>query len=277
MDQPTENVPEQDGDLHILGRLSRKFPQKAAKRALWAFCTPPRLPAPAAVAGLEPDKIYSDEGLRVLRWGKSSHKKALLVHGWGLQGASMHAFVPGLLAREFEILAFDGLAHGESPGVRATGADFVRSILALSIEYGPFEAIIGHSVGGAAASIALGKGAAVKKAALLAPAYLPEVVDNFAQLVDLTDEVKAIFTDLLIVEARGSLEDWRGSNLATIVQQPVIIFHDPEDEIVSIAHSRRYRDLAPQAILHEIPQAGHNRILENQDVVRQIIDFVAQP
>ena len=265
-----------EDDLHVLGRLCKKFPQKAAKRALWAFSTPPRLPAPETLAGLEPHKSFSRDGLRVLTWGAASHKKALLVHGWGLQGTSMQSFVPDLLAKDFQVIAFDGLAHGESPTGRATGADFARAVLALTEEFGPFEAIVGHSVGGAAASLALGKGASIKRAALLAPAYLPEIVDNFANLVDLTDEVKSIFIEMLAIDARWPLADWRNYNLAAAVQQPVAIFHDPADRQVSIVHSRKYADIAPQAILHEVPESGHNSILVNPEVVAAVVQFVDQ-
>ncbi len=260
-------------DLHILGRLSKKFPQKAAKRAVWAFSSPPRLEAPETLAGFEPQKSRSGEGLMLHTWGKNAHKKALLVHGWGLQGAAMQSFVPGLLEKDFQVMAFDGLAHGESPGTRATGADFARSILSLSEEFDGFDVIIGHSVGGAAASIALGKGAKIKRAALLAPAYLPEIVDNFARLVDLPDNVKSIFLDMLAIDARWPLEDWRQYNLATDIQQPVVIFHDPEDQQVSIVHSRRFIDLAQRAVLFEVPEAGHNSILQNPAVVAQIVRF----
>jgi pimeloyl-ACP methyl ester carboxylesterase len=273
---PTEMPANADKDLHVLGRLSKKFPEKAAKRAIWAFSTPPRLAPPEPMDGLEPHKSFSRDGLRVLTWGELSHKKALLVHGWGLQGASMQFFVPGLLAKGFQVLAFDGLAHGESPGQRATGADFARAILSLTEEFGPFEAIVGHSVGGAAASIAMGTGAPIKKGALLAPAYLPEIVDNFAKMCDLTEEVKSIFLELLAIDARWPLEDWRSHNLAPIVSQPVLIFHDPEDQQVSIVHSRRYIDIAPRAVLHEVPHCGHNSLLADPQVVERIVQFVDQ-
>jgi pimeloyl-ACP methyl ester carboxylesterase len=274
--KPTETAAKLDGDLHVLGRLSKKFPQKAAKRAIWAFSTPPRLPVPETMYGLEPHKSFSRDGLRILTWGESLHKKALLVHGWGLQAASMQSFVPGLLVKGFQVMAFDGLAHGESPGVRATGADFARAILSLTEEFGPCDAIIGHSVGGAAASLAMGKGAPIKRAALLAPAYLPEIVDNFAKLVDLPDDVKSIFLDLLAIDARWPLEDWSNYNLAPAVSQPVLIFHDPADQTVSIAHSRKYIEMAPSAVLHEVVGAGHNSILGNAQVIEQIVQFVAQ-
>jgi pimeloyl-ACP methyl ester carboxylesterase len=263
-----------DADLHILGKLSRKFPQKAAKRAVWAFSTPPRLPAPEPTTGLAPAKSFSSEGLRLLTWGEKSHKKVLLVHGWGLQAASMQTFVPSFLAKGYQVIAFDAMAHGDSPGARATGADFARSILSLSEEFAGFDAVVGHSVGGAAASMAMGKGASIKRAALLAPAYLPEIVDNFAKLVDLTDEVKAIFVEQLAIEARWALADWHDYNLAAQVSQPVMIFHDPDDRQVSIIHSRRYIDTAPSAVLLEVPGAGHNSILAKEDIIKQIVEFV---
>ena len=269
-------------NLHFLGRLSKKFPQKAAKRALWAFCTPPRLsalPLPASFPSVpDGERLSSRDGLVVWRWGAGPQPRAkvLLVHGWGLQAESMRAFVPGFLAEDFEIYAFDGPAHGASPGVRTTGAEFVRAVLALSEEYGPFHAVVGHSVGAAASSIAMGKGAAIGRAALMAPAFLPDIIDSFSATVDLPAEVKDLFVELLKEEARSPLEDWATPNLAHLVQQPLIIFHDPADEIVSVSHSRRFVELAASATLRETPGAGHNRILQNVDVVAQIVDFLAR-
>jgi pimeloyl-ACP methyl ester carboxylesterase len=266
--------------MHILGRLSLSFPQKAAKRALWAFCTPPRLPAPEPLTGpgLTANIVKSAQDLTLLHWSSDQQpqnqlKKALLVHGWGLQGLSMQSFVPGLLDAGFAIYSLDGPAHGDSPGVRATGADFVRAILALGEEFGPFDLIVGHSVGGAAASIAMAKGAAIKRGVLLAPAYLPDILDIFAAQVELTPEVKSMFYELLTAEAKSDLEEWASPNLAQSVKQPVVIFHDPQDAQVSVVHSRRYAEVAPDAKLVEIDGAGHNRILHNPQVLEAIAAF----
>ena len=126
--------------------------------------------------------------------------------------------------------ARSGRARFSSLGLRRTGARRLarhagQPALTLSVqswalteEYGAFDAIVGHLGRRSSSQYRLGKGAPIKRAALLAPAYLPEVVDNFARLVDLTEPVKEIFWELLKAEARSPLEDWSSPNLANQVK-----------------------------------------------------------
>ena len=72
----TEDLKEPE--LHILGRLSKTFPQKAARRALLAFCTPPRLAAPQPTHNLKTEELSSAQGLKILRWTPEASQQTQL-------------------------------------------------------------------------------------------------------------------------------------------------------------------------------------------------------
>ncbi|MFW6193451.1 MAG: alpha/beta hydrolase [Gemmatimonadota bacterium] len=50
-------------------------------------------------------------------WGEEG-PTVLLVHGWSSHTGHMTGFVDPLLRRGFRVVAFDGPAHGRSPGAR---------------------------------------------------------------------------------------------------------------------------------------------------------------
>ena len=68
--------------------------------------------------------------VRAWIWGEGP--AILLVHGWGGRGAQLAAFVPPLVAAGHTVVAFDGPAHGDSPGRRATLLDFRDAIRAVA-------------------------------------------------------------------------------------------------------------------------------------------------
>ncbi|WP_164135036.1 alpha/beta hydrolase, partial [Serratia marcescens] len=66
-------------------------------------------------------------------------------------------YIIALQKKGFEVLAFDAPAHGSSDGERINGINYRDCILQIEKKWGALYAIIGHSFGGFAASLAMEK------------------------------------------------------------------------------------------------------------------------
>ncbi|MBV8030655.1 MAG: alpha/beta fold hydrolase, partial [Betaproteobacteria bacterium] len=133
----------------------------------WAerlFLTPPRARLEETALDLIDARMrfvsHKARSLATWEWGWKSRTApaVVLAHGWGGQAAQMRGFVFKLLASGYRVIGYDQPAHGISEG-RLTGLiDFAEALAAVCAAAGPVEAIVGHSLGGAAAAYALSKG-----------------------------------------------------------------------------------------------------------------------
>ncbi|PVE90998.1 MULTISPECIES: alpha/beta hydrolase [unclassified Microbacterium] len=92
-----------------------------------------------------------------IAWGSpSASRRALLVHGLGSSGALMWRLGDALAAAGWHTTAVDLRGHGDAPrsldySVAAYGADLAAT---LPDDGGSWDAVIGHSLGGAASTVA---------------------------------------------------------------------------------------------------------------------------
>src|SRR5262245_41871806 len=75
----------------------------------------------------------------------------LVVHGWNSRAEHMVKIVQGLRAAGHRVIALDLPGHGLSSGRRLNMALAVDAVRAAGDWFGPFEAVVGHSFGGAVA------------------------------------------------------------------------------------------------------------------------------
>ena len=86
-------------------------------------------------------------------WGAGWHRpRVLLAHGWAGHGLQLAPFVAPLVDAGFEVMTVDQPAHGASTGRTATLPDFARVLRLVAESFGPLFAVVGHSLGGAAAA-----------------------------------------------------------------------------------------------------------------------------
>src|SRR5690349_19300293 len=57
-------------------------------------------------------------------WGDESHPVVLFIHGWAGRATQFRKFFPVLLKAGFQVVAFDGPAHGKSEGKRTNILEF---------------------------------------------------------------------------------------------------------------------------------------------------------
>lgn len=239
--------------------------------------TTPRGPAPtpeerALLARGEPLELRG--GYAATAWGEGP--SVLLVHGWQRHRASLGAFVAPLVATGRRVVAFDAPAHGDSPGRRLVPIDYARALLRVGAELGPLDGIVGHSMGGGAAVIALGRGLEARRAVLLAPASDWEhQIRLFARFVGLPGDLSERFVRRFEAQLGAPLDAFTPPALCPGLAAPALLFHDPADSRVphrdSVALARHW----PKARLVDTPGLGHGGALRDDGVVAETVRFLS--
>lgn len=209
-------------------------------------------------------------------WGPESGPPVGLVHGWEGHGAQLGAYAAPLAAAGFRVLAFDAPGHGESPGDAAHVPLLARVLGALARDRGPFHALVGHSMGAAAAALATRQGVALRGLVLLAPPLSQlDRVERVAARLQLAPETRAHFLAGVEQVTRTRFADADMLAVARAAPCPLLVFHDPADEDTAFADSERIVAEWAGARLVPCPGRGHYRILMTPEVVRQAVEFIA--
>lgn len=261
--------------------LAPVAPALAAEYAERLFCRPParetRDAEPRFLATGRRFEIRTGAGtLAAWAWGAAG-PLAILLHGWGSRAARWHPLVPALVEDGFQVLAYDQPAHGESSGQLASLPQFVGALKAVAAHADQAPAlVVGHSLGGSAAVIAMHRGVNAGRVVLLgAPSEQREYAERFARTVGLPDEVRDIMTANL---SRRLGFTWSDLDLPALVEAstvPALVIHDRLDADVDFSHALRIVAAWPGAELLATSGLGHSGALEDAAVIQRIRSFAA--
>ncbi|HTD04676.1 alpha/beta hydrolase [Undibacterium sp.] len=225
----------------------------------------------------EPHKIMHEGGhLSAWLWGtdKPAARRVLLVHGWESRASHWGAFIPALLAADFQVCAFDAPAHGESSGVQSDVIGFGRATAAVARHFGPLHAVIGHSAGSPAALYAFSRGVRVNASVHISgPSSLVRMLnalEHSALPAELRQQFRARFEAYLGQAATAmDLEQ-----LQPGLRHPALIWHDSEDAEVPYSEAIALQQAWPQATLETVQGLGHRRILKDPQLIERTVNFL---
>jgi pimeloyl-ACP methyl ester carboxylesterase len=254
--------------------VERVAPDRAVDLAfrLWTWTGPrPRLhPAAAQVLESAQPLVLPSEGkvLGGFAWG--SGPAVLLVHGWGGDSAQLSGFVNPLVEEGHRVVAFDLPAHGRNPGRTTNVFQAAAAVRAAGDAFGPLHAVVGHSFGALASTVAVAQGMPVKRVVSVASPALPEaVLDGFGALMGLSPRIRdGLYRRL---ERFAGREFW--SRLGHPL--PALIIHDRDDREIPFRSAEVLASAWPRARLIPTAGLGHNRILRDPHVIAEITRFVA--
>jgi alpha-beta hydrolase superfamily lysophospholipase len=66
--------------------------------------------------------------IQTYRWGDSTKPYVLMMHGWAGRATQFRKFIPELVAAGYQVVGFDGPAHGKSSGKRTTILEFETAL-----------------------------------------------------------------------------------------------------------------------------------------------------
>ena len=204
----------------------------------------------------------------------ASDKKVLLVHGWSGRGTQLVKIADELIKKGFMIISFDAPAHGKSKGSSTIMIEFIASILELEKKYGPFEYAIGHSLGGMSILNALKQNFTVKKAVTIGSGdVIQDIIDDFVKILKLKPEYGLRLKYHFETKFVGKMDD-SAYKAAQMVQIPVLVIHDQNDEDVSVNSAYHIDKHLAHSQLLITEGLGHRKIVGDPTVIEAILKFI---
>jgi pimeloyl-ACP methyl ester carboxylesterase len=265
----------------VLNIVQPVWPAGAAWLAERLFFTPPRRKGSAsgraALAGARRFTLHVD-GRRVVgwRWGEPDAPLVYLVHGWASRGSRLGRFTAPLLARGYSVVTFDAPGHGDSARGMSSIPQFARALAAVVGRSKPY-AIIAHSMGCAATTVALSWGLDVGRLAFLAPPADPLAwLQPFARVFGIRE---GVIERLRARSERRIRFRWSDLNVRDIARRlsthaPLLIVHDRNDETIAWDEGVAIAAAWPGAEFVTTNGLGHRGVTHHEDVIRRVVEFV---
>jgi pimeloyl-ACP methyl ester carboxylesterase len=267
-------------------RVAAVFPPVAtaiAWRLFWMLGTP---------AAVRPSELETHRSARiseltidgktvaVYTWG-SGDQTVLLVHGWRSRASRFSSIVDALVARGYNVVAFDAPGNGASSGTRTDLFEYVAIVRELGARFGPFEAVIAHSFGAIAAFAAKRDGARIRRIVSIAGAHdFDSIVATFSRGIGLPNS-RGLRRRIERWSLSKGVDPWLYAVAEldpTDYGTPVLVIHDSADievgleqaALISEAHTGIVETLITDGL-------GHHRILGDPDVIARVTSFVDAP
>jgi len=266
--------------LNLLAAVSTR---KAAELALEIFSTPYR-----KVKKKVPPIFEKAEGIGFTmnrkkvfgyRWNHPSPHKFLILHGFESSAFNFDRYVKPMIKKGYEVVAMDAPAHGRSEGKTINLIQYIQMIEESVERFGPFEAIMGHSFGGLAASLFLEKHPPKIKTrlAMIAPATeTTTAMQSFFNMLQLNDAVRAEFQKQVEAKTGFKPAHFSVSRVAPKLKAEILWAHDEGDDMTPWRDAEKVQQLQLPHIRFLVTKGlGHRRIYRDNQVSKSVIDFFA--
>lgn len=268
----------------LLGAAQALTPALVERLAFRLFCTPmpPKWRTRRALPAPWQAQPWELMGQRLQAWrhaeamvrgeaaapATQERPRVLLVHGWAGSARHMLALGERLWAAGFDPVLLDMPAHGHSAGARTHMPQFLQTLHAAAQRFGPFDALVAHSIGALAAGHAVAQGLPVRRLALLACSAPPrQVLRWFGLTFGLGDAVTQALRARLERLGGVPLEAFEPAWLAGRLAVPTLLVHDVKDRAAPLAVAEALASALPAARLLRTEGLGHRRVLDDAAVL----------
>lgn len=281
--QPSLQIPK---SIVTSAKLLEKIaPNLLVKFACKLFVTPINYPTPEREKDMVKNAVEElcyvpsiKKNINVYRYKNlDSDKKVLLVHGWSGRGTQLFNIAKEMAKLGYQVISFDGPAHGKSDGKKSTMKEFIETIHIINQTYGPFEYVIGHSLGAMSVANALSQGLQTKKAVLISGGDV--VTDVISDFIDHLKIDKSYVTKLQRKFEKDydlKMNDYSVSTVAKNITTPCLIIHDTVDTDVKVDAAHNIHKNIKNSELFITEGLGHRKILGDKAVIQNILNFLAK-
>ena len=256
----------------LLGPVAPGLAARLAYRLWFRTVRPPDPPRALPVLRAAERSMLEVDDLSVATYAWGKGPIVLLVHGWSSHTGHMAGFVEPLLERGFGVVAFDGPAHGRSPGERTDIFELRRALLAVAGAGGPVRGVVAHSLGSLAFLDAQASALDADACVLISPGvHLDALVGAFTGQVGLSDRTAAELQRRVAAFVGEGYYDglWDGT------RSPTLILHDRDDEEIPCREGRRVASRLDDARFQTTEGLGHRRILQDGGVQEEAAEFLS--
>lgn len=240
-----------------------KFPMPKREKTMWESAQKIKLKV----------EIINRE-IDVLTYGYSQ-KKVLLVHGWCGRSTQLFMVADKLLEKGYMVVSFDAPAHGNSEGKTTLMPEFVESIHAIEKKHGPFDAAVGHSLGGMSLYSAYANGFKTNKIISIGSGdTISEVLLNFTNNLTLKPKIAKRMKKYYDKALQRDIDLNASSETAKQVDIPALVVHDSLDGDVSVSCAYNIRQNLQQGSILITKGLGHTKILRDKETMSKVVEFI---
>ncbi len=204
--------------------------------------------------------------------------KILFVHGWSSRASKFHKIISEFKSHNFDITMVDMPAHGQSLSKRSHLPEFSDVVYDLSKNNGPYDTIIGHSMGAIAALNAANMGQKFRNIILISPAAyrIEAIFRNFVSLFGLSEDfyVKSMFDSFEAKDGRKPI-DYGPDKFASDIKSRCLIIHSEDDAQASFKVAEKIHADIENSKLIMTEDLGHMRTLTDEKVITKIGEFIS--
>lgn len=212
--------------------------------------------------------------------GAAQRGSVLVLHGWRSRTEYMRAIIEGHRQAGYRVYSLDLPGHGASVGRRLNMLIALQAVRLCGQWFGPFEAVVGHSFGGAVAvNAVVGSVAGIpaldaeRLVIIAAPNAISDVLDGFSRQINLGPRSQAALARRIEALTGRTVEDFTGSKLLAGVRVPTLVVHAPDDREVPGSDAEAYAIAGEHVRLFWAHGLGHRRILGDARVVETVVAF----
>lgn len=267
-----------------LGKVLNFFsPFVASRFAARIFLTPFRYDMPDREKEMyehsQKEYIHIDtinRDIMLYQYG-TAPKKILLVHGWSGTGTQLSKIAKALIDQGYSTISFDAPAHGKSPGKRTLMPHFIKTVHYIEEKYGPFEAAIGHSLGGMSLLRCVKDGLSINKLVIIGTANsITAITQNFVKNMELSPKTGRLLKAYFDKRYGEDLDNYSGAVSAKDVKTPTLIMHDRQDVDVHYSAAHEIENSLINSKIYLTENLGHRRILGDPLVIKKIQTFITE-
>lgn len=272
----------------VLSRLGKPFPGLTARMFLSMYSRPPKrklreshlaVKQKAVAAPMRFSRYPFDERpitIYTYRWGQPG-KKVLLLHGWGGSPFDFRQMITALVNAGYEVIGMDAPAHGASEGRQTNLVQWMHVLEQLLGRTGPVHAIVGHSLGGLSAALALvHKQVQVPRLVMVSSAVsAPVFFRETFQLFRIPDRVMPRVQEIIIKTLQNDLQQLDlFKHIHRIKAGKILIAYDENDGVVKQEQIEDFLRQYPSIQSLKISSEGHFRIMRNEQVISRVVAFM---
>lgn len=210
----------------------------------------------------------------VYEWGNSK-KKVLLVHGWSGRGTQLCKIAESLVNKGYSVVSFDAPGHGKSAGNSSIMLEFIASIKVIDHKFGPFEAAVGHSLGGMSLFNAVKDGFKIKNLVTIGSGdIVRDIIDEFISKLKIKKKAIQLLSQHFEKKYKVPMNDFSAYLSAEKIDIPVLVIHDEHDDDVPVTAAHHIHKHLKNGSLMITQKLGHRKILGDEKVIEKIVDFI---
>ncbi|SHE50517.1 Pimeloyl-ACP methyl ester carboxylesterase [Psychroflexus salarius] len=199
----------------------------------------------------------------------------LLVHGWDSNTSRWKSLVKELTSSNFNIIAFDAPAHGNSTGTLLNVPLYAEVLEELISIHKPNH-LIGHSIGAMTLifnQFKFNNSKDIKKLVLLgAPSEMKLIMRDYQKILQLSPKFMSELNTYFKQKFGYYFEAFSIAEFAKSVHVPSLIIHDQYDKIAPVEAAKSIHKNLKNSQLIITEGAGHS--LKNNDIDKNILKFI---